>query len=44
MGATGATGPDPSERHVMSKPSPVAVTVTKVISASPETVYDLFSA
>jgi uncharacterized protein YndB with AHSA1/START domain len=27
----------------MSKPPPVAVTVTKVISASPETVYDLVS-
>jgi uncharacterized protein YndB with AHSA1/START domain len=27
----------------MSKPAPVAVTVTKIISASPETVYDLVS-
>jgi uncharacterized protein YndB with AHSA1/START domain len=27
----------------MSKPPPVAVTVTRIISASPETVYDLIS-
>jgi uncharacterized protein YndB with AHSA1/START domain len=44
MGANGATAPIRAKGiNAMSKPSPIAVTVTKVISASPETVYDLVS-